>query len=174
MCIYVSVKVYGDQLYGGFFSLTLFTFILPRVCFYICLRLLCSILSPPCSLLSSLFSLFSLQVKVVINVASNCGLTKGHNKELFELRDKFGPEKFEVRTLSPFFLSFSLSCLIWERRESHYPFRREKARLYLSLHFTRKKIERLLFYLLWVPQSLSTQKGSLLEVSILPRSLILI
>lgn len=38
----------------------------------------------------------SRQVKVVINVASNCGLTKGHNKELFELREKFGPENFEV------------------------------------------------------------------------------
>ncbi|PFH36714.1 thioredoxin-dependent peroxidase TPX1/2 [Besnoitia besnoiti] len=36
------------------------------------------------------------KVKLVINVASNCGLTKGHNKELFALREKFGSENFEI------------------------------------------------------------------------------
>ncbi|CBZ54378.1 Glutathione peroxidase, related [Neospora caninum Liverpool] len=36
------------------------------------------------------------KVKIVVNVASNCGLTKGHNKEFFELREKIGAEHFEI------------------------------------------------------------------------------
>nr|PIM01988.1 thioredoxin-dependent peroxidase TPX1/2 [Toxoplasma gondii COUG] len=36
------------------------------------------------------------KVKIVVNVASNCGLTKAHNKEFIELREKIGTDAFEI------------------------------------------------------------------------------